>query len=133
SGPRVLVVAENLSMIRYVFGLLVCLCFCVTVPRAEALIAAVMPLQGVIGDSTYIFTVKVDSVDPDKPSMTLVLDEQLKDKAPFKELRVNLEGDADAKKLKHRDILLKRVAKDVTLVVFVVMKKNEYLAFAFTN
>src|SRR5205085_5704675 len=73
-------------------------------------------------------------VDPDKPAMILVVDDNLKDKAPFKEMAVNLTGDQDAKKDNHRDVLLKRVAKDVVLVVFVVKTKgDDYLAFVFTN
>jgi len=104
------------------------------VSRAEALLDAALPLQDIIRDSTPIFTVKVESVDPDKPSMTLTVDEALKDKVPFKEMKINLTGDADAKNLKHHDVLYKRVAKDVPLIIFLTKKKDDnYVAFGFTN
>jgi hypothetical protein len=123
-------------MRRSLAALSLTISFLAVAPCAHAVFPNAIPLQSVVGDSKFIFTVKVTKVDvsdPEKPSMTLALDEELKDKAPVKEMRVSLIGDDEAKKLKHRDVLLKRVAKDVPILLFVAKNNDTYIAFAFTN
>lgn len=115
---------------------LLTLVFFVLAPRAVALITSPTHLSDFISDSTFIFTAKVDSVDPDKPSMVLTFDDNLKGKFPFQRLPINLKGDSEAEKLKHRALLLKRVAPKLPVVVFVTQKKgkeNEFVAFVYTN
>jgi outer membrane protein assembly factor BamB len=114
-------------------GLLLSLAFFGLATRADALITRLSPLSGFISESTFIFTAKVDAVDPDKPSLVLTFDENLKGKFPFQRLPINLKGDAEAEKLKHRPMLLKRVAPKMPLVVFVTQMDKEYIAFCYTN
>ena len=100
---------------------------------AWALITAPTPLGGVLNESQYIFTVTVESVEPDRPGMVLAVDDVLKGKPPFKKLAVNLTGDADSVKKKETPELLKRVAPKLPLVVFVNQNDKNFTAFAFGN
>jgi outer membrane protein assembly factor BamB len=101
---------------------------------AFAVISRPTPLAGVIKESQFIFTAKVDKLAPDKPGVVLVVDEDLKDKAPFRRLPVNLTGDADAARDGHTAKLLKRLAPKLPLVVFAyTSQQGSYLAFAYTN
>ena len=81
--------------------------------QAVAFIQKLFPLQEFIDDSDFLFTAKVERVDPNKPSAVLVLGEHLKGKAPFTRIPINLTGD----KQKHTPQLLKRIAMDLPLVV----------------
>src|SRR4051812_20987350 len=78
--------------------------------QARAVIKSLMPLSRVLSEHSFIFTAKVDSIDPDKPGMVLTVEDDLKDKAPFRRLPVNLTGDAEAAREKHTEQLLKRLA-----------------------
>jgi outer membrane protein assembly factor BamB len=101
---------------------------------ARALIEALMPLEDVIQkQSTFIFTAKVDRLDPEKPATVLTIDETLKGKLPFTKLPVNLTGDAYAKKHDHTPQLLKRLAPKLPLVVFVSHESKQYIALAYSN
>jgi outer membrane protein assembly factor BamB len=109
---------------------------CVLLPTgpAFAVISRPTPLAGVIKESQFIFTAKVDKLAPDKPGVVLVVDEDLKDKAPFRRLPVNLRGDKEAEKGEHTAKLLKRLAPSLPLVVFVyASERGGYIAFAYTN
>jgi outer membrane protein assembly factor BamB len=112
-----------------------------TASPAQALITRLTPLAQVIQESQYIFTVKVETLDPDKPSVVLTLDEDLraradpnlKDKVPFTRLAVNLKGDSEAEKEKQTPQLLKRLAPDLPVVVFVEQPRGKrQLALAYT-
>ena len=70
---------------------------------------------------------------PDKPGMVLVPDENLKGKAPFERMPVNLTGDSEAKKGKHTDVLLERIEKDTPIVIIASKNDGKYIAFGFTN
>jgi outer membrane protein assembly factor BamB len=100
---------------------------------AWALITRLTPLKDVVEESQFIFTVKVDSVDADKLSLVLTVDDQLKGKAPFQKLTVLLKGDAEAMKGKQTPDLLKRVAPKLPVVLFVSQRDTTFIAFAFTN
>ncbi|HXG08932.1 MAG TPA: hypothetical protein VNK04_04015, partial [Gemmataceae bacterium] len=101
--------------------------------RTEAFITTLTPLRGILADSQFIFTVKVDALDPDRPSVVLIVDEDLKGKAPFRRLPVNLTGDQAAQKAKHPAQLLKRLAPKLPLVVFVRQRGDRFDALAYTN
>src|SRR4051794_10300431 len=90
--------------------------------EAQALITAPTPLQGVLDQSQFIFTARVEGVDPARPALLLVAGEDLKGKAPFRKLPVNLTGDKEAAKHKHTPLLLRRVAPGLPLVLFVIPK-----------
>ena len=70
-----------------------------------------------------------------KPAMILTITEDLKGKLPFRKLPINLRATTkDAKEGKHVPLLLKRLAHDVPLVIFVRQRDEEtFNAFAFTN
>ena len=87
-------------------------------PAAHALIARAMPLKDVLAESHLILMAQVESIDADKPAVVFSAVENLKGKASFKKLPINLTGDSEAKKLKHTPQLLKRLAPKLPLVVF---------------
>lgn len=98
--------------------------------QAVAFIQKLFPLQEFIDDSDFLFTAKVERVDPDKPSAVLVLGEHLKGKAPFTRIPINLTGD----KQKHTPQLLKRIAPDLPLVIGVKKQEDgKFMMLAFTN
>src|SRR3954449_6768969 len=100
---------------------------------AHALITRPTPLRGLIDESVYILTARVEAVDPSRPAMVLTADEDLKGKVPFRKLAVNLKGDPQAVKYRHVDALLKRVAPGLPLVLFVRQQDKNFFAFACTN
>src|SRR5262249_15633261 len=114
-------------------GVLLALAFFGLATRADALITAPRNLSDFIGDANFIFTAKVDSVDAEKLRLVLTFDENLKGKVPFERLSVNLKGDTDSATLKHRPLLLKRVAPKLPVVVFVTLIEKDYIAFVYTN
>jgi outer membrane protein assembly factor BamB len=87
----------------------------------------------VIRESQYIFVAKVEKVDPEKPAAILTADQDLKGKAPFRRLAINLKGDKEAEKGEHTSKLLKRLAPRLPLVVFAYPSGQRYLAFGYTN
>lgn len=98
--------------------------------EAVAFIQKLFPLQEFIDDSDFLFTAKVERVDPDKPSAVLILGEYLKGKAPFTRIPINLTGD----KQKHTPQLLKRITSDLPLVVGVKKQDDgKFMMLAFTN
>jgi outer membrane protein assembly factor BamB len=100
---------------------------------AFGVIERIYPLKAVLDDSQLIFTVTVDKLDPDKPSVVFTVEEDLKGKAPFRKLAVNLAGDAEAKKGKQTPQFLKRLAPKLPLVVFAVKNGKDYIAFGYSN
>lgn len=100
---------------------------------AHALISRPTPLAGVIRESEYVFVAKVEKIDPNKPSVVLTADEDLKGKAPFRRLAVNLKGDREADKGEHTPKLLKRLATELPLIVFAYRSDKRYIAFVYTN
>lgn len=103
------------------------------VAPAVALITAPIGLNWFLSDAEHIFVVKVEALDPDKPSVVLVPEENLKGKVPFKKLPVLLKGDSAAEKEKQTPQLIKRLAPDLRLILFVRPKGTSYICFAYTN
>ncbi len=100
---------------------------------AWAVIMRLVPLREVLAESQYIALVKVERLDPDKPAVVLTVEEDFKGKAPFRRLPINLEGDSEAKKDGHTAKLLKRLAPELPLVLFVNERGQRYTAFFYTN
>jgi outer membrane protein assembly factor BamB len=100
---------------------------------AQALITKLTPLSFLMEESQFILTAKVDSIDADKPSLVLTVDEQLKGKADFKRLPVLLKGDETAVKNDETPKILKRVAPKLPLLLFIKKTDEAYSAFAYTN
>ncbi|MGH7222994.1 MAG: PQQ-binding-like beta-propeller repeat protein, partial [Gemmataceae bacterium] len=105
---------------------------CAATP-ALAVITRLTPLRDVLRDSTFIVTAKVESVDADKAAMVLVVDRELKGKSKLRKLPIALKGDAEAKRKNHVPQILKRVAPNLPLVLFVLQRDKKYTAFAYSN
>src|SRR5438270_13069301 len=86
--------------------------------HAEAVITRLTPLREVLNSEQLIFTVKVAKLDPDKPAVLFQVEEDLKGKAPFRKLPVNLTADSEGQREQHTPKLLKRLADELELVIF---------------
>jgi outer membrane protein assembly factor BamB len=113
--------------------LLVGLVFLGFLPAVHGVITASLPLSRMLADAKFVVTVKVDSIDADKPAMVLITDEDLKGKLPVRKLLVNLAGDAEGKKADDTKKLLKRIAPKTTLVLFLSERGKEYSALGYCN
>jgi outer membrane protein assembly factor BamB len=113
--------------------LAVCLGLLIAESPAQALITALTPLQDVLSQSTFIVTARVDSVDAEKATMVVVVEDDLKGKSPVRRLPIVLKGDAEAKKKNHIPQLLKRVAPKLPLVLFMLKQDKKYTTFVYTN
>jgi hypothetical protein len=102
-------------------------------PAAHGVITELLPLRKVVQSANYVCVAKVDQFFPDKPAMVLAVQEDLRGKNPFRKMPVVLEGDDEAKKLKHVPQLLKRLAPDLPLILFVTDTKEQLLALTYTN
>jgi outer membrane protein assembly factor BamB len=101
--------------------------------QAQAFITALYPLKDVLAGGQLIFMAKVEKLDPDKPALVLSMGEKLKGQPAFDKLPMNLTGDSEGQKLKHTPQLLKRMAVDMPVVVFVNQRGKRYEAFVFSN
>lgn len=86
-----------------------------------AVFAKPTPLKSILMDSKHIAVARVESVDPARPSMKLVLIEDITGAAPEREVPINLTGDPNGKPLPSspRDVT-DRVKADMQAVVFFV-------------
>src|SRR5437870_5281227 len=100
---------------------------------AQAFITALYPLKDVLAGGQFIFMAKVEKIDPDRPALVLGVGEKLKGKPSFDKMPMNLVGDSEGQKAKHTQQLLKRLASDLPVVVFVNQRGKRYEAFVFTN
>lgn len=119
---------------RRVFPVLLALLLSVlAIDVAYAVIQVLIPLQQLIEkDADLIFIAKVERLDPEKPALVLTVSEKLKGPTefPFERLPVNLTGDKEL----HTPKLLKRLALDVPIVVFVKKEpQSKFMALAFSN
>src|SRR5262249_52442166 len=80
-----------------------------------------------------IFVGKVEKILPDRPGMVVTAGAALKGKVPFTRMPVNLSGDAEGKREKHPEAILKRLAAGMEIVFFVSKRGETYEAFGFTN
>lgn len=113
--------------------LLTALAFLLLVPAACALIKALTPVQTYLKDSQLILLTKVEKVYPERPGMVLTVAEDLKGKAPFRKMAVNLTGDREGKKTDDTARLLKRVADGMPIILFVDQIGERYIVVAFSN
>jgi outer membrane protein assembly factor BamB len=113
-------------------GLLVGLGFLLLGTPAQALFTRPLPLNTIL-KTNYVCTAKVEKLDPDRPGMIVVVDGDLKGKLPLRRLPVSLKGDSDAQKHKHIPQLLKRLAPNLPLILFLEREGNGYAGLGFTN
>jgi outer membrane protein assembly factor BamB len=115
-------------------ALLVALAIAALAPTAQALITNAPSLRFIIEEQRFIVVAKVDKVDAEKLGAVFVVEEDLKKtKFPVRKVVVNLTGDVEAKKDDHTGKLLKRLAPDLPLVLFVLERGDQYHAFGYTN
>jgi outer membrane protein assembly factor BamB len=100
---------------------------------AQAVIMRLLPLAGLLKDANHVCVVKVEKLDPGRPAMVLTVEADLKDKLPLRRLPINLQGDREAKKFKQTPQMLRRLARDLPLVLFLMRKGEGYVGFGYTN
>lgn len=100
---------------------------------AGAVITRLTALQDMLTEATFVVTARVETLDATRPAMVLTLDEALKGKPTWKRLPVLLKGDNRAVKLKESPELLRRLARELPLVLFVNQREGDYAAFACTD
>ena len=98
---------------------------------AQAVVTAPRPLKQLLTVATYVCTAKVEKLDADRPAMILTVEGDLKGKMPIRRLPVNLTGDSEG--TKHTPLLLKRLAKDLPLVLIVIKSSTNYSVLGYTN
>jgi outer membrane protein assembly factor BamB len=114
-------------------GLALVLLLALAPAPAPAVIERPYPLEKAIKDGQFIFSVKVEKLDSEKPSAVLTVGDALQGKVPFTRLPINLTGDEDSRQKKETAQLLKRLAPKLPLVVFVSKQDKRYIALAYTN
>src|SRR6516165_1633799 len=111
---------------RFSFAAAACLCVATLLP---AFIENPLPLKDILATTQYVFLAKVEKVDASKPAAVLVVDQDLKGKAPYRRLPINLSGDKE----NHTPQLLKRIAADVPMLLFVTETDKQHVALGYTN
>src|SRR5262245_58460088 len=86
-----------------------------TEARTWGFIEKLTHLSDIVADSDHIFVAKVETIDPAKPSCVLRISHDLKGKPPYRSMPINLTGDKE----KHTSQLLKRIAPNLPVIVFV--------------
>lgn len=101
----------------------------------EALIQALTPMKKIMADSNFVVEAKVTKVDEKLPGVVLTVKGDLKNKLTIQQLPINMEGDEECKKFKHTPELMKRLAVDLPVIVFLNHNKenNLYIGFVYTN
>src|SRR5262245_54200644 len=89
-------------------------------PTASAIIPAPpLTLKNALDVCDFILVAKVASLDREKLEVVLAVDEDLKGKAPFRRLHLDLrKGGRPPQKEGHEQLLLKRLARGLPLVLF---------------
>jgi outer membrane protein assembly factor BamB len=98
---------------------------------ARAVIDRPVALADILKSEEFIFAAKVERVAPEKPAVVLAVTGNLKGKAPFERLAVNLTGDAEAKRKDHLKMMLDRLAPGRKLVGFCSKQGNGYSCYCF--
>ncbi len=103
--------------------------------HAHAVITAPTPLKKFEGDAVYILVGKVEKYYPEKPAMMVNAVDDIKGKAPFRQLPINCKV-ADEKDFKQNLIepLLKRFGPEMEIIFFLTPHgKKSYITFAYAN
>ncbi|MCS6865287.1 MAG: PQQ-binding-like beta-propeller repeat protein [Gemmataceae bacterium] len=106
------------------------------VATAKAVITKLTPLAEVLESEQYIFTAKVEKLDPEnkqRPTAIFQRDKNLKGEAPFDRLAVNMTGDAEAQKAGDTQAMFDRLDTSRTLVFFVRKQGRLYNAKVFVE
>jgi len=102
---------------------------------ADALIQALTPMKKIMADSHFVVEAAVVDVLPLQPGVVLEFKENLKGEFKIKKMPINMEGDGECKKLNHTPQLMKRLSKDLPVILFLNYNKanDNYIGFAYTN
>lgn len=100
---------------------------------ALAVIQVLLPLQKVMNESSAILVTRVERVDAEKLGLVLVVEKSLKGTAALERIPINLKGDAESDKEKQTPELLKRLAPELPVIVFVHKQGDGYMMLAYTN
>lgn len=132
--PRASAAIEEIIMLRRLacmVGIGIVLGVCAE--PAQAVITRLTPLKEVLGAEQFIFLAKVEKLDPERPALVLTVESDLKEKVPCRRLPVNMTGDSEAKKDSHTQIIFKRLAVDLPVVVFASKRGKQYTGFVYSN
>jgi outer membrane protein assembly factor BamB len=99
----------------------------------HAVLTRLTPLRAVLNGEEFISTANVEKVDPATPRVVLKVIEDLKGKLPFRRLSVPLTADSFGQREQHSAKLLKRLAPDLTLLLFGQKTNKRYTVFGYTN
>jgi outer membrane protein assembly factor BamB len=103
--------------------------------HAHAVITAKTPLSAIESAAAYVIVGKVVEYSPEKLQMSVKAIEDIKGKAPFRNLPINCKI-ADEKIAKDNQIgpLLKRFGPDMEIIFFVApVRGKSHITFAYTN
>src|SRR6516164_8086606 len=107
--------------------------FLLLAPAVQAVITVLVPLRASLAVNQFIVVAKVDKLVPTAPGVMLTVAEDLKGKAPFRSMAVNLKGDRDSQKTKDTERLLKRLAPDLPLILFIHQNEKTFTVFGYSN
>jgi hypothetical protein len=101
---------------------------------AHGVITAPYPLKQFMERSDYVVMAKVTSFDAQNKRMILTVTEDIKGKPTFRQVPVLLEGEKD-KNRDHPAALMKRLATDLPVMMFILHKKenNSFTTYVFSN
>lgn len=103
------------------------------VSTVQAKVTTPVTLEQVVSDQPLIFTATITEFLPDKPGFVFAPVDKLRGDFPYDRVPVNLTGDREAIDEKQTPMLLERLAKDVSFLVFARDKGKTYSAVAYTN
>ncbi len=98
-----------------------------------AFITTLWPLRSAIEQEKVIVLASISKILPEKPGMILQIDELLKGKLPFKTLTINLTGDTEGVKNRHKEALLERIEPQQKVILFISGTAKRYRSVAFTQ
>lgn len=100
---------------------------------AAAVIKVLLPLGQVMNESSAIVVTRVERVDAEKLGLVLVAEKSLKGAAALDRIPISLKGDAESDKEKQTPELLKRLAPEMPVILFIHKQAEGYMMLAFTN
>jgi outer membrane protein assembly factor BamB len=102
-------------------------------PLVSAVITAPVKLSAFMSESDYILVAKIESLDAAKGQIVFSVKEDLKGKFDLRRINVVIRPDQDAVKDNHVPQLLKRLAPELPLVLFISSEDKSLKSYAFTN
>ncbi len=102
---------------------------------AFAILDRPIALQGILDKIPLIFVCEVDKVDAEKGTAVFLPKEDLKGKAEFERIPVNLKDGVTAagKKADHTKVMLERLAPGRKLILFAKKDGDEYLTYGYVE